>query len=189
MIETMFYEQLLALENLKVDRVEKSATRLTFHCHLDIDSSTCPHCSKTTSSVNQYETRQVRDLSISSRQVWLLIKTPQFVCSSCDRYFFYQADFVVKGKSYTKRQAKWVFEMCRCQPFTEVAALTDMSHKTVERLYYDEAQRHLEIKKRYEAVRHLGIDEISNRKGKRDYVCVLTDLERGIELDLSLIHI
>ena len=172
MRESMFYDQLLALEGLRVDKVEKSATRFTFHCHLDIDASICPHCSKPTSSITQYETCQVRDLSISSRQVWLIIKTPQFVCSSCHRYCFYQPDFVVKGKSYAKLQAKWVFEMCRCQPFTEVAALSDMSHKTVERLYYDEAQILLDIKKRYQAVCHLGIDEISNRKGKRDYVCV-----------------
>ena len=88
------------------------------------------------------------------------------------------------GKSYTRRQAKWIFELCAKQPFTEVAALVNLSHKTVERLYCQMAEETIDLPCRYGQVRKLGIDEIAHRKGKRDYVCVLTDLERGIQLDV-----
>ena len=70
------------------------------------------------------------------------------------------------------------------QPFTEVAALVGLSHKTVERLYYDSAEQHIDLPARYARVRKLGIDEVAHRKGKRDFVCVLTDLERGVHLDI-----
>ncbi len=94
------------------------------------------------------------------------------------------------GKTYTRRQAKWIFEMCAKQPFTggrppaQVAALVGLSHKTVERLYYDLAEQQIDLAGRYARVRKLGIDEVSHRKGKRDFVCVLTDLERGVQLDI-----
>lgn len=62
--------------------------------------------------------------------------------------------------------------------------LVNLSHKTVERLFYFEAEKQINLKKRYAQVRKLGIDEISHHKGKKNYVYVLVDLERGIQLDV-----
>ncbi len=74
--------------------------------------------------------------------------------------------------------------MCAKQPFTEVGALVDMHHKTVERLYYGQAEIQVNLAQRYREVGKIGIDELAHRKGKQDYVCVLTDLERGTQLDV-----
>jgi transposase len=74
--------------------------------------------------------------------------------------------------------------MCNKQAFTEAGALLNMCPKTLERLYYEQGEAQLNLRERYKEVRQLGIDEISHRKGKGDYVCVLTDLERGIQLDI-----
>jgi transposase len=75
-----------------------------------------------------------------------------------------------------------VFELSAKQPFTEVGALVDMNAKTVERIFYDAA--HVEGHERYEGVEELGIDEISFSKGKKDYLCVLTDLRTGRIVDI-----
>ena len=74
--------------------------------------------------------------------------------------------------------------MCEKQSFTQAGAILDMCPKTLERLFYFFAKKKINLPERYANVRKLGIDEISHRKGKRDYVCVLTDLERGIQLDV-----
>ena len=121
---------------------------------------------------------------LPGKEVWLQLRLPQFVCPRCERYFMATPDWIMPGKSYTRRQAKWIFELCAKQPFTEVAALVNLSHKTVERLYYSWAQDRVNLAERYRRVRRLGIDELSHRKGKQDYVCVLTDLDRGIQLDV-----
>jgi transposase len=134
--------------------------------------------------INQTDVRKFRDLKISEREVWLHIKIPQFHCATCNRYFFHNPDWAVSGKSYTKRQEKWVFEMCEKQAFTQVAQLADMCHRTVERLFYFHAHESINLPERYAKVRKMGIDEIAHRKGKKDYACVLTDLERGIHLDI-----
>jgi len=181
---TEFYEELLGLEGLKIHSIEKMPGKIILHCETENDSGTCPQCGEPTSVVNQYDSRQVRDLDISGKEVWLHLRIRQFVCYPCKRYFNESPDWIMPGKSYTRRQAKWVFEMCAKQPFTEVGALLNMSHRTVERLYYEHAHRQINLSQRYANVRKIGIDEIANRKGKNDYVCVLTDLERGIQLDV-----
>ncbi len=184
MTEHELYEQLLNLPEIRVSGVVVEPKRITFHCHGRTEGGVCPNCLEKTSALNQYYTRKVRDLDISGREVWLEIRERQWVCPTCNRYFMEPFDFVEGGKSYTRRQAKWVFEMCARQPFTEVGALANMCHKTVERLYYEEAERRIDLPARYAKVRKLGIDEIAHRKGKRDFCCVLTDLERGIQLDI-----
>jgi transposase len=184
MQEKDFYQQLLALPHLAVNRVECAPNRITLHCQISTPSQACPHCMTPTTLINQYTQRLIRDLDISGRQVWLQIQTRQFVCPICDRYFSERIGFADPARSYTYRQAKWIVECCARQPFTEVAALLDMGPKTVERLYYRHLQKHLDLPARYALVKRLGIDEIAHRKGKAHYCCVLTDLDRGIALDI-----
>ena len=184
MKELSFYENLLALPDLKLESIERHPSKLIFHCKYMKRDSTCPKCSAQTDKINQWDTRKYRDLKISVYEVWLYVKVPQFVCKKCNRYYFQPPTWVEKGKSYTKRQAKWIFEMAKKQSFTEVGALVNMSHKTVEHLYYSMAEQVIDLPTRYANVRKMGIDEVSHEKGKGGYVCVLTDIERGIQLDI-----
>jgi transposase len=179
-----FYEELLGLPSLKISGIEKTPRKIILHCETDCGCGNCPQCGEPTSIVNQYDSRQVRDLDISGKEVWLYLRIRQFACPVCNRYFSESPDWIMPGKSYTKRQAKWVFEMCAKQPFTEVGSLLNMCHRTVERLYYEEAEARIDLPGRYARARKIGIDEIAHRKGKKDYVCVLTDLERGTQLDV-----
>ena len=184
MDELKFYEELLGLSELKITSIEKSPSKFIFHCRYTKELSTCPVCLEPTGKINQTEQRKFRDLKISEREVWLYIQVPQFFCPTCNRYFFTNPDWVMPGKPYTKRQSKWIFEMCKKQSFLQVAQLLNMCPKTVERLFYNTAKQVIDLTNRYANVRKLGIDEISHRKGKKDYACVLTDLERGIQLDV-----
>lgn len=48
----------------------------------------------------------------------------------------------------------------------------------------------INIPERYRQVSRLGIDEHSHRKGKKDYLCILTDLDKGIIIDiLPMYHV
>jgi transposase len=172
MAQEEFYEEILGFTDLRIVSMEKSSQKLVFHCEMKRDVATCPSCMEPTAVVNQYDTRKVRDLKISSREVWLHIKVEQFVCPTCNRYFFDSPDWISPGKSYTKRQAGWIFELCHNQSFTSVGALVDLGRKTVERLFYGMAEQRIDLPSRYAKVRKLGIDEISHRKGRKDYVVV-----------------
>ena len=184
MTDTQFYQDLLALPGLHVTAVDHEPGRIVLHGSLSAVPTPGPVCGEPTAILNQYETRKVQDLSISGKEVWLHLRVPQLACTTCPRYFSTPLEWIMPGKTYTRRQAKWIFELCAKQPFTEVAALVGLSHKTVERLFYRMAEQQIDLPGRYARVRKLGIDEVSHRKGKGDYVCVLTDLERGVQLDI-----
>lgn len=184
MTDLDFYQRLLDLPGLRVTAVDTETRRILVHGTLAAEPAPCPVCGEPTAILNQYETRKVQDLSISGKEVWLHLRVPQLTCLACPRYFVAPPEWIMPGKTYTRRQAKWIFEMCAKQPFTEVAALIGLSHKTVERLYYDVAEHQIDLAGRYARVRKIGIDEVAHRKGTRDFVCVLTDLERGVQLDI-----
>lgn len=184
MNENQFYEGLLCLSQLKVDWVEASPTKIILHCHHESSHGVCPQCSQVTTQLHEYTNREVRDLNILEKEVWLHLWVKHYVCKNCKRYFSEDFDFVEPNKSYTKRQAKWVFMCCAKQPFSEVGALLNIHSKTVERIYYEQGEKRLNLGAKYSQVRRLGIDEISQRKGKGDYCCVLTDLDRNIQLDI-----
>ncbi len=184
MNERLFFEQLLALPDLRVDKVYYENTRILLHCHSEQKISACPRCaSLRDKAVKRYEERQIRDLAISGKEVWLYLRVRQFECE-CGHYYHEPFEWVAAGKSYTVRESKFVFELCAKQPFSEVGAIINMNVKTVERLYYQQAEAVIDLPQRYAQVRKIGIDEISLRKGKGEYCCVLTDLERGIQLDI-----
>lgn len=184
MQETDFYQQLLGLPHLQVTGVAYEANRIILLCQTTSTQQACPLCLKPTAQMHQYAQRKLRDLDISGRQVWLQVQLRQFVCPDCNRHFNEPLSFADSAKSYTHRQAKWVVECCARQPFSEVGALLDMCPKTVERLYYKQVDATLNLPARYAGVKRLGIDEIAHRKGKADFCCVLTDLDKGIALDV-----
>lgn len=181
-MENETYERILNIPNLKVDNLEFSDKTIHIYCHLDTKTSSCISCLKEISNFKSYRTHTVRDLDISGREVYLVIEVKQFYCQSCDRYFTQSIPFADANKNHTHRQSKWIFEMSRKQPLSEVAALTNTHHKTVERIFYNHALP--KTNDRYEHVIRLGIDEFSWRKGKKDYLCILTNLDTGETIDI-----
>ena len=164
-----------------VDNVELSARRITLHCHVSTPQQNCPHCLRPTSQSiggTQYTRRQVRDLDMSGRQVWLEVRVRQFFCPDCERYFSEELGFADSGKSFTHRQAKWIFECCASSPSPRLARCSMSTPRPSSGIYYQHVRCELDLPARYAAVRRLGIDEISHRKGKGSYCCVLTDLDK-----------
>lgn len=184
MTENEFYTTLLDLPNLVVDLVVFENNKVVISCHISIKKDKCINCQKETTFVNQYTNRTLQDLSIVGKEVRLQIRVPQFYCEDCNIYFSHELGFADANKSYTHRQSKWIFELCNQQPFTEVGALVNLSNVTVQNIYFEQARKLIKVKERFKNVRKIGIDEIAHRKGKGDFCCVLTDLERGIELDI-----
>lgn len=181
-MEKELYEQILNLAKLKVDNVEIGKKTIHIKCHIDEKEGICPLCQKKVSQFKSYRTHTVRDLDISGREVYLIIHVKQFCCQDCGRYFTQEIPFADSNKSYTHRQSKWVFELSRKQALSEVGAIVNMHSKTVERIFYDYALP--QTQERYENVTRLGIDELSWRKGKKDYICCLTDLDTGETIDI-----
>jgi len=178
------YAELLNLPSVKITDVKIDSKLITIECHVKRLEGICPNCEKTSTTVNQYYFRTIRDLNMGIRYVYLSIKMRQFYCKSCNRYFSETLDFADLNKEYTHRQTDYMFCLARKQSYTETAAIVDVSPKTIERLVLEKCEHIIDIPSRYAQVRRLGIDEHSHRKGKKDFLCILTDLDRGIIVDI-----
>jgi transposase len=58
--------------------------------------ATCPHCHKTTEHIHQSHFFRVRDIPISSCDVFLLVNRRQFRCKKCHQVFSEELNFVKK---------------------------------------------------------------------------------------------
>lgn len=180
----IIYESLLNLPSLQVDTVEVLESKIIIDCHLASSSGVCPVCKQPTSKVNQYTTHVLRDLPLAGREVTLRLKVKQYECQDCNRYFTETPVFGDLGKSYTHRLAKFIHDLSCQQSYTRVGAILNIHAKTVERIVLSYCKQVIDLAHRYSKVRRLGIDELSNKKGKKDFICVLTDLDTGEHLDL-----
>ena len=178
------YEELLNLPSVKIVDVKIDDKLITIECEIKKSSEPCPNCGQASYKINQYYYRTIRDLNMGNRHVHLVIKMRQFQCESCNRYYTELLEFADLNKEYTHRQSDYMFCLARKQSYTEAAAIVDVSPKTIERVVLAKCEKLIDIPSRYAQVRRLGIDEHSHRKGKKDFLCVLTDLDRGIIIDI-----
>lgn len=179
------YSTLLAIPNLEVEKVELGTRELHLYCKITSEvGQKCPNCKKEVSIKRPKYRREVRDLDISGRKVILHLMVHQYTCN-CDEFktrtFSETFDFVAPNKSYTKRQGKWIFEMSAKQSHLQVGALTDTNHKTVERICY----RHILNRAiKWSKVRRIGIDEFAFKKGHKDFITIIVDLDTHELLDI-----
>ncbi|MCB0370213.1 MAG: ISL3 family transposase [Bdellovibrionales bacterium] len=175
------YTILLNITNLEVERVELEKKEIRIFCKITTDDSqACPNCGGEVITKRPKYRREIRDLDISGRKVILHLLVHQYSCD-CGRTFSETFDFVEPGKSYTKRQAKYIFEMSAKQSHLQVAALTDMCHKTVERICYEQV---LNRQVNWAKIRRIGIDEFAFKKGHNDFITVLIDLDTHDIIDI-----
>ena len=180
----VFYEALLNLPFLHIDSVRLEEKELFLGCSITTPSEKCPICKNECNAVNQYYERTLRDLNISHREVYLCIKIRQFHCKNCRKYFSESLTFAEANKSHTHRQTDFMFLVGSKQSYAESAIILNTNPKTVERIILEMCKKKAQVSTRYANVKRLGIDEQSHRKGKKHYICVLTDLDTGIIVDI-----
>ena len=176
-----FYSMLLNIPNLEVEQVSIKKNAIHIFCKINkIQEEICPNCAQLVDTKTPKYRRQVRDLDISGRKVILHVQVHQYRCK-CGRTFSESFDFVSSGKSYTKRQAKYIFEMSAKQSHLQVAAIVDMCHKTVERICYDQV---LERSIDWSKIKRIGIDEFAFKKGHKDFIVILINLDTHEIIDI-----
>jgi transposase len=134
--------------------------------------------------VNQTKERDIQDMTITGRKVYLHLKTRQWICDSCNRYFYERFTFVAPHGTMTERYEKYIYHRCIGVDLQYVVVQEDHCWETVNRIFQKWSKRALSSGNLFDGVRALGIDEIALHKGCGNYVCVLVNLETGQILDL-----
>ena len=114
------YTELLGLPNVVITDFNVTKKVIEISCTLTDKTTSCPHCGTNCTVVNDKTTRRLRDLNIAEREVFLLVTVRQFRCITCGSCLTEQIDFADSNKSYTHRQAKYVFILCQKQSYAEI---------------------------------------------------------------------
>lgn len=137
--------------------------------------SVCPNCQNITNKVHQSHWYRVRDIPISTYNVFLNVNRRQFRCKHCNKVFSEELDFVKKRRTYTRRLAEKVIKEVLVTDILNTAKRNRVTPAEIETLLKEFEEDLLTQKP--SQINKLGIDEITQVKGGRNYAAVLVDLE------------
>jgi transposase len=86
--------------------------------------------------------------------------------------------WIEKGKRQTKQFAQEVYRCCQHTPHTQVATQMWLDESTIRSIFKRLARQKVNRRRIHGVITHLGIDEISLRKGHKQFALVLSDLKR-----------
>lgn len=141
------------------------------------EGSHCPKCHHFSDDLHRNRPRIIRDLSIFGKQTYLRIHRRQYYCSTCQSYFTERLTFIDWQRRYTQRYEAYIYESVQHSTVEQVSreeGLTwDQTHGIFKRQYG------LKKNENWSPITRLSIDEISKRKGHKDFVTVVCDVDKG----------
>ena len=126
----------------------------------------CPGCHRPTDVVHRrLDSDPIRDLPHGPQAVELILRSAQFSCQRCDRYFTPACPHVAPGAHATERFLERAARLIRFSDIANAAAFLGVPEKTLERWYYDYVERRAQQPPAgLKPIKSLGVDELSLKK-------------------------
>ncbi len=159
--------------------LEKQGVREVLHifCEHEYDVAVCPDCGQVTDKVHDVKERCVRHLDIWGKSTFVHFPARRFDCERCGKSFTEELSWIESQRRESTAYELHVYEQCRHTDQAAVAEQEALHPETVKGIFQLWAKRSEQQKPRRQ-VRCLGVDEISLRKGHKQFALVLSDLER-----------
>jgi len=159
--------------------LEKQGEQEVLHifCKHEHAVAVCPHCKQISDKVHDRKERCIRHLDIWGKRTFVHFPGRRFECERCKESFRDELSWLENQRRESVAYELHVFEQCRHTPQTTVAKREALHPETVKLIFLRWAKR-TEQQRQPRPVRYLGVDEISLRKGHKDFALVLSDLER-----------
>jgi transposase len=177
------FTELLGFPEMIVTKIEIDKRKIRLDIESNLSDKHCPCCLKKCNIVNQHQVREIRDLSILGKEVYLRVLSRQFICKICNRYFYEQFEFVGKNQQMSKRLEAYLYQCCKDSSFKEVAVRENVLWDVLQNIF-EKYSKTVLIYLAKKVVKRIGIDEIAYRKGKKDYATVITDLDTSEVIDV-----
>jgi len=126
----------------------------------------CSGCCRATDCIHRtLDSARVHDLSVGPQAVELIVRTYQFHCQRCDRYFTPRYSVLAEGAHATERFLEQAAKLIRFSDVANAAAFLGVPEKSLERWYYDYVDRNTQKSAAtFKPIRSIGIDELSLKK-------------------------
>jgi transposase len=180
-----YLDQLLNLPNVTVVNCQQQEGFVFLTLEFVNEGISCPHCQTYTDTVHQTRPILVRDLSILGQGVYLKVPRRQFICPHCGKYPTERLQWIKLAKKWTHRYEEYLYERVKELTVEQVSKNENLSPKQVQKIFSQLAQSK---KKDWGMSERLSLDEISKEKGKRKFVTVVGELDKGSLLEVIDSH-
>ena len=175
--------QLLSIPNYRVMSIEMTEDTITLDIESTLKGAKCPRCGAYSTNLHENLPRTVRDLPISGKTCYLRFVRRRFFCWQCNKPFSESLSFVQELRDYTNRYQERIFHQVKENNITAVQRFEDLTYDQIESIFLAEARQRVPANP-FANLKRLGIDEISLRKGKQDFVLILTNLDTADVVDV-----
>lgn len=139
----------------------------------------CHDCRSPAGTIHsQGHRRMIRDLDVVDHRVWLEVDYRKLWCERCGKTRVEHLSFCDSPQRLTHRLRRYVYDLCKLLPVTDVAEHLNLDPKTVTAIDKEFLQEEFG-QTDYEGLRVLAMDEIAIKKGQRHYVTVVLDYLSG----------
>ena len=171
---------LLNLPGMRIDQfaIEQQEEHQYLHlfCQHERDFALCPHCFNPAAYGYDQKERCVRHLDIFGMRVFVHFSGRRFDCSICGKPFTEKLSWLTPKRRQTNAFEHYIFQRIKTTPRKHVALEEGLSESTVLDIFKRMAK--VNRNNAGSAPRVLGVDEISLRKGHKQYALVISDLQR-----------
>lgn len=147
-------------------------------CSHDFGVALCTQCNTLSTKIHDYSRRCVRDMPWAARSCHIEFCARRFYCEKCKIPFREELQWLERCSRLTRRYQQHLFLQCQRTTLQAVCQKEQLGYKTLERLYYAQAQRCLR-ESPTTLICKLGIDEFALKKGHDSFALALSDLEAG----------
>jgi transposase len=179
---------LLDLPSITVEHSSEIEGHIILQLRCLNDYINCSHCGHEIEKINQVEYSLIRDLSIFGKPVFLRVPRRQFHCSNCGKFITERLSFINWHHRYTSRYEKWIYQEVKKTSVEQVSRDEALSSSTVSHIFKEQAEGELAEKKCWDNVKRLSFDEFANRKGYKNFVTTVVDLDKGELIEVINSH-
>jgi transposase len=179
--------ELLGLPGMKVTHfaIERQDETQYLHlfCEHEHDVALCPRCQRVASGGYDHKDRCVRHLDIWEMKTLVHFPQRRFDCEACGKPFTESLSWIEPKRRQTQAFEVHIYERSKKTPRKHVAQAEGLSEATVLEIFKRQAKKRVKAPPQ-RRVWALGVDEISLRKGHKQYALVLSDLGRRCVIDV-----
>jgi len=161
---------------------------ITIKGNLNLNIAICPECGGACSKIHQIHwknPRCLRDLDIFNKPCFIKFPRRRFYCEPCDKPFTEHLSFAGIGHRYTYRYEQYIFNRCKNSDLKTVSKLEKLGYHAVKDIYYRLCKEQEAQQQHDEAVVEIiGIDEISLKKRHKQFILIISDLNRKCVIDV-----
>lgn len=179
-------DYLLNLPGVWVQTCAEVEGMISLKLEILVEGMNCPHCQKYTEELHQNRPVLVRDLPTFGRKVYLQVPRRQFYCNECKKYSTERLKFCDWKRRHTQRYEANIYERVQKSSIEQIGREEELSYDEIKNIFDHVYQQRK--KNTWSPSQRICIDEISMRKGHQDFVTVVSDVEKGVLIEVINSH-